>query len=418
MTAHPFDVPFDSKEKTVSAMVGRSDFDRVMVPNYAPVNMVPVRGAGSRLWDQEGREYVDLAGGIAVNALGHAHPALVEALTEQAGKLWHVSNIMTNEPALRLADKLVQATFAERVFFANSGAEANEAAFKLARRWGHNTGGAAKHQIIACTNSFHGRSLFTVSVGGQPKYSEGFGPAMGGISHVPYQDLAALEAAMSDATCAVVLEPVQGEGGVIPASSDYLQAVRALCDKHQALLVFDEVQSGMGRTGKLFAYMHSGVVPDILTSAKSLGGGFPISAMLTTTAIAEHFAVGTHGSTYGGNPLACAVAERVLDIVNTPAVLDGVAQRHQRLRAELEAMGAEFDVFSGVRGSGLLLGAVMSDAWRGKAKDVQMLAQEEGVLVLQAGPDVVRLAPSLIIDEADIAEGLARLRVALQRLVA
>ncbi len=418
MTAHPFDVPFDSKEKTVSAMVGRSDFDRVMVPNYAPVNMVPVRGAGSRLWDQEGREYVDLAGGIAVNALGHAHPALVEALTEQAGKLWHVSNIMTNEPALRLADKLVQATFAERVFFANSGAEANEAAFKLARRWGHNTGGAAKHQIIACTNSFHGRSLFTVSVGGQPKYSEGFGPAMGGISHVPYQDLAALEAAMSDATCAVVLEPVQGEGGVIPASSDYLQAVRALCDKHQALLVFDEVQSGMGRTGRLFAYMHSGVVPDILTSAKSLGGGFPISAMLTTTAIAEHFAVGTHGSTYGGNPLACAVAERVLDIVNTPAVLDGVAQRHQRLRAELEAMGAEFGVFSGVRGSGLLLGAVMSDAWRGKAKDVQMLAQEEGVLVLQAGPDVVRLAPSLIIDEADIAEGLARLRVALQRLVA
>jgi acetylornithine/N-succinyldiaminopimelate aminotransferase len=389
-----------------------------MVPNYAPVNMVPVRGAGSRLWDQEGREYVDLAGGIAVNALGHAHPALVEALTEQAGKLWHVSNIMTNEPALRLADKLVQATFAERVFFANSGAEANEAAFKLARRWGHNTGGAAKHQIIACTNSFHGRSLFTVSLGGQPKYSEGFGPAMGGISHVPYQDLAALEAAMSDATCAVVLEPVQGEGGVIPASSDYLQAVRALCDKHQALLVFDEVQSGMGRTGKLFAYMHSGVVPDILTSAKSLGGGFPISAMLTTTAIAEHFAVGTHGSTYGGNPLACAVAERVLDIVNTPAVLDGVAQRHQRLRAELEAMGAEFGVFSGVRGSGLLLGAVMSDAWRGKAKDVQMLAQEEGVLVLQAGPDVVRLAPSLIIDEADMAEGLARLRAALQRLVA
>ncbi|WP_396265137.1 aspartate aminotransferase family protein [Halopseudomonas maritima] len=399
-------------------MVGRSDFDRVMVPNYAPVNMVPVRGAGSRLWDQKGREYVDLAGGIAVNALGHAHPALVEALTEQAGKLWHVSNIMTNEPALRLADKLVQATFAERVFFANSGAEANEAAFKLARRWGHNTGGAAKHQIIACTNSFHGRSLFTVSVGGQPKYSEGFGPAMGGISHVPYQDLAALEAAMSDATCAVVLEPVQGEGGVIPASNDYLQAVRALCDKHQALLVFDEVQSGMGRTGKLFAYMHSGVVPDILTSAKSLGGGFPVSAMLTTTAIAEHFAVGTHGSTYGGNPLACAVAERVLDIVNTPAVLDGVQQRHERLRAELEAMGAEFGVFSGVRGSGLLLGAVMSDAWRGKAKDVQMLAQEEGVLVLQAGPDVVRLAPSLIIDEADMAEGLARLRAALQRLAA
>jgi len=388
-----------------------------MVPNYAPVNMVPVRGAGSRLWDQQDREYVDLAGGIAVNALGHAHPAMIEALTEQAHKLWHVSNIMTNEPALRLADKLVQATFAERVFFANSGAEANEAAFKLARRWGHNTGGAQKHQIIACTNSFHGRSLFTVSVGGQPKYSEGFGPAMGGISHVPYQDIAALEAAMSNATCAVVLEPVQGEGGVIPASAEYLQAVRALCDKYNALLVFDEVQSGMGRTGKLFAYMHSGVVPDILTSAKSLGGGFPISAMLTTSAIAEHFAVGTHGSTYGGNPLACAVAERVLDIVNTPEVLGGVEQRHERLRGELEAMGREFGVFSSVRGSGLLLGAVMSDGFKGRAKDVQALAQEEGVLVLQAGPDVVRLAPSLIIDEADMAEGMARLRAALRRMV-
>ncbi|HCP03440.1 MAG TPA: bifunctional succinylornithine transaminase/acetylornithine transaminase [Pseudomonas sp.] len=385
------------------------------VYNRAPLAFE--RGEGARLFTADGEAYLDCMAGIAVNALGHAHPAMIEALTEQAHKLWHVSNIMTNEPALRLADKLVQATFAERVFFANSGAEANEAAFKLARRWGHNTGGAQKHQIIACTNSFHGRSLFTVSVGGQPKYSEGFGPAMGGISHVPYQDIAALEAAMSDATCAVVLEPVQGEGGVIPASAEYLQAVRALCDKHNALLVFDEVQSGMGRTGKLFAYMHSGVVPDILTSAKSLGGGFPISAMLTTSAIAEHFAVGTHGSTYGGNPLACAVAERVLDIVNTPEVLGGVEQRHERLRGELEAMGREFGVFSSVRGSGLLLGAVMSDGFKGRAKDVQALAQEEGVLVLQAGPDVVRLAPSLIIDEADMAEGMARLRAALRRMV-
>lgn len=402
----------------MSAEVGRSDFDRVMVPNYAPVNMVPVRGAGSRLWDQQGREYVDLAGGIAVNALGHCHPAMVEALTEQANRLWHVSNIMTNEPALRLADKLVAATFADKVFFANSGAEANEAAFKLARRWAHNQFGVDKSQIIACSNSFHGRSLFTVSVGGQPKYSEGFGPALGGISHVPYQDVAALEAAMSDKTCAVVLEPIQGEGGVIPASDEYLRQVRALCDKHNALLVFDEVQSGMGRTGKLFAYMDSGVVPDILTSAKSLGGGFPISAMLTTAAVAEHFAVGTHGSTYGGNPLACAVAGRVLDVVNTPEVLDGVRHRHQLIVSALEKMVTEFGVFSSVRGRGLLLGAVMAEQWRGKAKDIQVLAQEEGLLVLQAGPDVVRLAPSLIIEEADIAEGMQRLKTALQRLVA
>lgn len=399
-----------------SMQVDRSDFDRVMVPNYAPVDMVPVRGLGSRLWDQQGRDYIDLAGGIAVNALGHAHPGLVEALTEQAGKLWHVSNVLTNEPALRLAAKLIEATFAEKVFFANSGAEANEAAFKLARRWAHETVGPDKHEIIACTNSFHGRTLFTVSVGGQPKYSQGFGPAIEGISHVPYNDLAALEQLMSARTCAVVIEPIQGEGGVIPATDAYLQGVRALCDKHNALLIFDEVQSGMGRTGKLFAYMHSGVVPDILTSAKSLGGGFPIAAMLTSDRIAQHFGVGTHGSTYGGNPLGCAVAERVLDIVNTPELLQGVDARHQLLAEGLMALSAEFPVFEQIRGRGLLIGAVLTEAWRGRARDIQEAAQRHGLLVLQAGPDVMRLAPSLIIPEADIREALQRLRAALASL--
>lgn len=396
--------------------VGRADFDRVMVPNYAPINMIPVRGAGSRLWDQQGREYVDLAGGIAVNVLGHTHPELVEALTEQAGKLWHVSNVLTNEPALRLASKLVDATFADKVFFANSGAEANEAAFKLARRWAHETVGPDKHEIIACTNSFHGRTLFTVSVGGQPKYSQGFGPALEGISHVPYNDLAALEQRISDRTCAVVIEPIQGEGGVIPAAPGYLQAVRELCDRHGALLIFDEVQSGMGRTGKLYAYMHSGVTPDLLTSAKSLGGGFPIAAMLTTSAIAAHFAVGTHGSTYGGNPLGCAVAERVLDIVNTETVLAGVQTRHHLLVDGIMALAQEYPVFSRVRGSGLLLGAVLTDAWQGQARQIQEAAQQEGLLVLQAGPDVMRIAPSLVISEADITEALQRLRKALAGL--
>ncbi|WP_022963272.1 aspartate aminotransferase family protein [Halopseudomonas pelagia] len=400
-----------------SMQVGRADFDRVMVPNYAPVDMIPVRGLGSRLWDQQGREYIDLAGGIAVNALGHAHPGLIAALTEQAGKLWHVSNIMTNEPALRLASKLIDATFANKVFFANSGAEANEAAFKLARRWAHEVAGPDKNEIIACTNSFHGRTLFTVSVGGQPKYSQGFGPALEGISHVPYNDLAALEAQMSARTCAVVVEPIQGEGGVIPAAMGYLQAVRELCDKYDALLIFDEVQSGMGRTGKLYAYMHSGVQPDILTSAKSLGGGFPIAAMLTTNKVASHFGVGTHGSTYGGNPLGCAVAERVLDIVNTPEVLEGVERRHQLLVDGLLAIAEVYPVFSRVRGSGLLLGAVLSEAWKGQARQIQEAAQQEGLLVLQAGPDVVRLAPSLIIPEEDIQDALGRLSKALARLV-
>ncbi|WP_373186643.1 aspartate aminotransferase family protein [Halopseudomonas sp.] len=396
--------------------VGRADFDRVMVPNYAPIDMIPVRGEGSRLWDQQGREYVDLAGGIAVNVLGHAHPALIDALTEQAGKLWHVSNVLTNEPALRLASKLVDATFADKVFFANSGAEANEAAFKLARRWAHETVGPDKHEIIACTNSFHGRTLFTVSVGGQPKYSQGFGPALEGISHVPYNDLEALEQKISARTCAVVIEPIQGEGGVIPASPGYLQAARELCDKHNALLIFDEVQSGMGRSGKLYAYMHGDVVPDILTSAKSLGGGFPIAAMLTTAAIAAHFAVGTHGSTYGGNPLGCAVAERVLDIVNTREVLEGVEARNQLLVDGIITIAQEFPVFSQVRGKGLLLGAVLADAWRGQARQIQEAAQREGLLVLQAGPDVMRIAPSLVISEADIAEAMQRLRTALASL--
>ena len=399
-----------------SMQVNRADFDRLMMPNYAPVEMVPVRGDGSRLWDQQGREYIDLAGGIAVNSLGHAHPQLVEALTEQAQKLWHVSNIMTNEPALRLADKLVAATFADKVLFVNSGAEANEAAFKLARRWAHDHAGADKHEIIACSNSFHGRTLFTVSVGGQPKYSQGFGPAITGISHVPYNDIAALEAQISERTCAVVVEPVQGEGGVIPASVEYLKAVRALCDKHNALLIFDEVQSGMGRTGKLYAYMHSGVAPDILTSAKGIGGGFPIAAMLTTDRVAPALSVGTHGSTYGGNPLGCAVAERVLDIINTPQVLDGVGERQAQLTAGLRILADELGVFSEIRGQGLLIGAVLAERWQGQAGQVMKLAQEEGWLVWQAGADVVRLAPSLIIPEADIREALGRLRAALLRL--
>ncbi len=284
--------------------VERADFDRVMVPNYAPAGFIPVRGLGSRVWDQGGRELIDLAGGIAVNGLGHCHPALVSALTEQAGKLWHMSNVFTNEPALRLANKLVEATFAERVFFANSGAEANEAALKLARKVASDRVGADKYEIISTVNSFHGRTIFTVNVGGQPKYSEGFGPRPEGITHVPYNDIAAMEAAISAKTCAVIVEPIQGESGVLPADQAWLERVRELCDQHDALLIFDEVQTGVGRTGKLFAYEHYGVIPDILTTAKSLGGGFPVSAMLTLERWASHFNVGTHGTTFGGNPLA------------------------------------------------------------------------------------------------------------------
>ena len=396
--------------------VQRADFDQYLVPNYAPAAFVPVRGLGSRVWDQSGRELIDFAGGIAVNALGHCHPALVKALTEQANTLWHISNVFTNEPTLRLAHKLVDATFAERVFFCNSGAEANEAAFKLARRVAHDRFGPEKYEIIAALNSFHGRTLFTVSVGGQPKYSDGFGPKIEGITHVPYNDLDALKAAISDKTCAVVLEPIQGEGGVLPADKAYLEGARALCDQHNALLVFDEVQSGMGRSGELFTYMHYGVTPDILSSAKSLGGGFPIGAMLTTTELAKHLAVGTHGTTYGGNPLACAVAEAVLDIVNTPEVLQGVKAKSEQFKQRLQAIGERYGMFAEVRGLGLLLGCVLNDAWKGKAKAVLDAAAAEGVLVLQASPDVVRFAPSLVMEEADIVDGLDRFERAVAKL--
>ena len=400
------------------APVQRADFDQLMVPVFAPAAFIPVRGEGSRVWDQNGRELVDFTGGIAVNVLGHAHPALVEALTEQAQKLWHVSNVFTNEPALRLAKLLAEATFADRVFFANSGAEANEAAFKLARRYGHEVAGPQKCEIISALNSFHGRTLFTVSVAGQPKYSDGFGPKIEGISHVPYNDLEALKAQISANTCAVVLEPIQGESGILPADRAYLEGVRKLCDEHGALLIFDEVQTGVGRTGKLYAYMHYGVTPDILTSAKSLGGGFPIGAMLTTDAVARHFGVGVHGTTYGGNPLACAVGEAVLSIVNTPEVLEGVAVRSARFVGELERMGKQYGVFSHVRGMGLLLGAVLTEAWKGRAGEIVTAAQQHDLMILQAGPDVVRFAPSLVIEEADIDEGLCRLERVLASLTA
>ncbi len=397
--------------------ITRSDYDHYIVPVYAPANFIPVRGQGSKVWDQEGREYIDFTGGIAVNVLGHAHPALVEALNTQANKLWHVSNLFTNEPALELAKKLTGATFADRAFFCNSGAEANEAALKLARRYAYDNFGEEKFEIISTLNSFHGRTYFTVSTGGQEKYSKGFGPKIEGISHVPYNDLAAMEAAISEKTCAVILEPIQGESGVLPAEQAYLEGVRALCDKYNALLIFDEVQTGLGRTGKLFAYMHYNVIPDILSNAKCLGGGFPIGAMLTKEHIAKHFSTGTHGTTYGGNPLACAVANKVMDIVNTPTVLEGVEKRRQLFVQALERMGKPYDLFSQIRGKGLLIGCVLTPQWKTRTSEIIKAAAQHGLMILQAGPEVIRLAPSLIIEETDIQEGINRFEQAIKHLL-
>ncbi|MDP5141657.1 aspartate aminotransferase family protein [Rheinheimera baltica] len=397
--------------------VTRSLFDDVMVPNYAPSKIIPVKGECSRVWDQNNNEFIDFAGGIAVNCLGHCHPALVTALKDQADKLWHLSNVMTNEPALLLAKALVDSTFAEKVYFANSGAEANEAALKLARRFAKDKYGEQKNQIIAFKQGFHGRTFFTVTVGGQPAYSDGFGPKPDAIVHAEFNNLDSVKALINSNTCAVMVEPVQGEGGVMPATAEFIQGVRELCDANNALLIFDEVQTGVGRTGELYAYMGYGVTPDILTTAKALGGGFPIGAMLTTTEIAKHLVVGTHGSTYGGNPLACAVALAAVNTVNTPAVLDGVKAKAQLFKDGLTKLNEKYHVFSEIRGSGLLIGAVLNSDYAGKARDIMLAAADQGLMALVAGTSVVRFAPSLVIPDADIIEGLARFEQAVANVV-
>lgn len=398
--------------------VTRATFDEVLVPTYAPAAMVPVRASGLDLWDQAGKHYLDFTAGIAVTSLGHAHPVLVDALTRQINTLWHLGNGYTNEPVLRLATALTEATFAERAFFCNSGAEANEAALKLARKYAHTKFGPHKSRIISCLSSFHGRTLFTVSVGGQPKYTEGFEPLPQEINHIPYNDIDAAMAAITDDVAAVIVEPIQGEGGVIPGQAEYLQALRKRCDETGALLVFDEVQSGVGRTGTLYAYMQFGVTPDILTTAKALGNGYPIGAMLTTTAIAEHFGVGSHGTTYGGNPLAATVALNVIDTINTPAFLARVKEASAKLMANLAKLGEDYpQLFGKVRGMGLLIGLPVADAFKGRSKDFTKAAEGLGLMLLIAGPDVVRLAPALIVTDAQIAEADRIMRAAADLVI-
>ncbi|HAU5675883.1 succinylornithine/acetylornithine transaminase [Citrobacter europaeus] len=402
----------------MSLSITRENFDEWMMPVYAPAPFIPVRGEGSRLWDQQGKEYIDFAGGIAVNALGHVHPALREALNDQASKFWHTGNGYTNEPVLRLAKKLIDATFAERIFFCNSGAEANEAALKLARKYAHDRFGSQKSGIVAFKNAFHGRTLFTVSAGGQPAYSQDFAPLPPDIRHAVYNDLDSASQLIDDTTCAVIVEPVQGEGGVVPATNAFLQGLRELCDRHNALLIFDEVQTGVGRTGELYAYMHYGVTPDLLTTAKALGGGFPIGALLATEHCASVMTVGTHGTTYGGNPLATAVAGKLLEIVNTPEVLNGVKQRHDWFVERINAINERFGLFSEIRGLGLLIGCVLNAEFAGKAKLISQEAAVAGVMVLIAGANVVRFAPALNVSEEEVATGLDRFALACERIKA
>ena len=405
--------------------VTREVFDEVMVPNYAPAKIIPVRGEGSRVWDQEGREYVDFAGGIAVNGLGHCHPKLVEALKTQGEKLWHLSNVMTNEPALRLAKKLVAATFAEKVYFCNSGAEANEAALKLARRYAIDKFGAHKTQIIAFHQGFHGRTFFTVSVGGQAAYSDGFGPKPADITHVTYNDLAELAAVISDNTCAVVMEPLQGEGGIIRPTDEFGKGVRELCDKHNALLVYDEVQSGVGRTGELFAYMGLGITPDILTLAKGISNAcVPLGATIMHRKISDNFKETKnfpHGFTYSGHALACAAGLAAINAYIDEKIPENAAKVGAYFIEALQGIQDRHRSVGDVRGLGLIEGVEFVKNKETKEplvnpdpkappeeRPIMALSDgclKEGLLIMPAmSGSTIRMAPPLIITEDDVNE--------------
>jgi len=393
---------------------------RYWLPVYRPRDVVLDHGKGARVWDTQGRDYLDLGAGIAVNSLGHQDPDLVAALVAQAHKLWHASNVFYTEPPLHLAQELVEhAPFAERVFLCNSGTEANEAAIKLVRKWAASQGRPPEERVIVTfRGSFHGRTLASVTATAQPKYQEGYEPLPGGFRYVDFNDVSALEAAFAQGgVAAVMLEPVQGEGGVMPAEPGFLKKVRELCDTHGALMVLDEIQCGMGRTGTLFAHTHDHVTPDIVTLAKALGAGFPIGAMLAGPKVSEVMQFGAHGTTFGGNPMAAAVALVALRKIASPAVLLNVERQANDIRAGLNRINHEFHLFSEVRGRGLMIGAVLDTAYKGRAGEILDIAAAHGLLILQAGPDVLRIVPPLTITDEETAEGMQRLHDTLAEFV-
>lgn len=392
---------------------------RYTLPIYRQRPLILDRGLGSRLWDIEGREYIDFAAGIAVNALGHGDVDILAALHAQAAKLWHASNVFHTEPPLRLAEELVVASgFAERVFLCNSGSEANEAAIKLVRKYAAALGrGPARRVILTFEGSFHGRTLAAVTATAQPKYHHGYEPLPGGFRYGVLNDIGALDRDLLDDVAAVLVEPIQGEGGVVPASAEFLGALRERCDALGALLVFDEIQCGMGRTGKLWAHQWDAVQPDIMTLAKALGCGFPIGAMLVGAKAAQTMQFGAHGTTFGGNPLAAAVARVALRKLSSAPILANVERQSVALRVALQRIGDEFNLFREVRGRGLMLGAVLTSEFEGRAGQILDHAARAGLLLLQAGPDVLRFVPALNITDGDIALGLERLREGVHRFL-
>ncbi|MEM9637307.1 MAG: aspartate aminotransferase family protein [Pseudomonadota bacterium] len=386
-----------------------------LLPTYARAPLSFEKGEGAWLIEADGRRFLDLGAGIAVNALGHAHPALVAALSDQASALWHTSNLYQIPKQQELADKLTQHSFADTVFFTNSGTEACELAVKMVRKYWYDKGQPDKTDIIAFTGSFHGRSSAGIAAAGSEKMTKGFGPLLPGFVHVPFEDQDALVAAVSDTTAAILIEPVQGEGGIRPLSDQFLKDLRDLCDDHGILLIFDEVQCGVARTGKLFAHEWSGITPDIMMVAKGIGGGFPIGAVLATEEAASGMTLGTHGSTYGGNPLGCAVGSAVMDHVTDPAFLDSVNRKAGLMRQKLEGLVATHpDVFEGVRGAGLMLGLKCKVA----NVDVVKAGYDQLVLTVPAADNVIRLLPPLTIEDDEIAQAIDRLDAAASALSA
>jgi acetylornithine/N-succinyldiaminopimelate aminotransferase len=378
-----------------------------LMPVYPRSGVRPVRGEGSYLIGENGERYLDFASGIAVNILGHGHPALVKAIADQAATLMHVSNLYGSPQGEHFAQRIVDSSFADTVFFTNSGAEAVECAIKTARRFHYANGAPERHKIISFANAFHGRTLGTISATNQPKMREGFEPLLPGFEVVAFNDLAGAEAAIDDNTAGFLVEPIQGEGGISPATPEFLTGLRALCDKHGLLLILDEVQCGYARTGKLWAYEHYGITPDILASAKGIGGGFPLGACLATEEAAKGMVFGTHGSTYGGNPLAMAAGEAVMNVITEPGFLEHVEQMGERIRAGLEQMIPNYDeLFESVRGKGLMLGLKLRSDSRAF---VAHLRDNHGLLTVAAGDNVVRVLPPLVIEDSHVADFFERL---------
>lgn len=390
------------------------------VPNYKPREAVLDRGKGARIWDIDGNDYIDFGAGIAVNGFGHQDKDLVKALIMQAKKIWHTSNVFYTEPPILLSQELVKASgFAKRVFFCSTGGEANEAAIKLARKYAADKGRPPeKREIITFEGSFHGRTLATVTATAQPKYQAGFEPLPGGFTYVKFNDEAAIRAAVTDNTCAILIEPIQGEGGITATKPGFLKLLRELCDKVGALLIFDEVQCGMGRTGKLLAYQHeAGVVPDVVTLAKGLGGGFPIGAMLVGEKAEQTFQFGSHGSTFGGNPMATSIARVVIRKLQSRALKKNIEDRAKELRKALEALNKQYSIFKEIRGRGLMIGAELQGALVGKAGDVIEAMRHHGLLILQAGPNVLRIMPPLTVTKQEVAEGVKRLNSGMKEFL-